>query len=264
MSAATDTPAKIRRQDLYAYPKSVVDVLMEAINEYGVPYRFIDGSHIRLYNGDRSVIPYKASASRPAKYTLQYLHRWLEENWEPWTKREQVSETSLAAPDSRYPGQGDAPAAEKTPEADAPAAESTGDDDWKPYVNGSGKSHGFLTNGTSYRCETCGHEQPHRRGLHLHAVMHDEDRKQEYVRKSVEAKRSKRGERRALEEQQGAHLSAALAALAEHHGYALVPLAEAGISKEEVERLREQVEKLTKENEDLEARLALVKEAFGA
>ena len=264
MSAPTNAPAKIRRQDLRGYPKPVVDVLMEAINEYGVGYRLLDGRHLRLYCGDREVIPLKVSASRAAEYTLPYLTGWLTENWKPWAERDQVSENSLAALASRYPGQGDAPAAEKTPEAEAPAAESTGDDDWKPYVSGSGNSHGFLTNGTSYRCIHCSHEQPHARGLHLHAVMHDEDRKQEYIRKSVEAKRAYRDEQRSLEEQQEAHLNAALAALAEHHGYALVPLAEAGISREEVERLREQVETLTAQKEEAETRLALVREAFGA
>lgn len=263
MSAAAETPATIRRQDLRGYPKSVVDVLMEAINEYGVPYRLLDGRHLRLYCGDRDVIPLKVSASRAAEYTLPYLTGWLTEHWKPWAEREQVSESSLAALASRYPGQGDDASTEEKVEADAPAAESTESDDWKPYVSGSGKSHGFLTNGTVYRCETCGHEQPYSRGLHLHAIMHDEDRKQEYVRKSVEAKRSQRDEQRALEEQQEAHLSAALAALAEHHGYALVPLAEAGL-QQEVESLREQVKTLTEQKEEAEARLALVREAFGA
>lgn len=262
MSAAAETPATIRRQDLRGYPKSVVDVLMEAINTYGVGYRLLDGRHLRLYCGDRDVIPLKVSASRPAEYTLPYLTGWLTENWKPWADREQVSKSSLDALASRYPGQGDDDTSTEE-KVEEPEPTPTEDDDWKPYVSGSGKSHGFLTNGTVYRCETCGHEQPYSRGLHLHAVMHDEDRKQEFVRKSVEAKRSYRDEQRALEEQREAHLNAALAALAEHHGYALVPIAEAGL-QQEVESLREQVKTLTEQKEEAEARLALVREAFGA
>ena len=245
MSAATEAPETIRRQDLSAYPKSVVDVLMEAINEYGVPYRLIDGSHIRLYNGDRSVVPYKGSASRPAKYTLQYLNRWLMENWPRWAQdhAQDRSETSEEAEVE----------AEVTPEPEKPSDGDLGEEErWEPHLTNSGKSHGFETNGKVYRCIHCGYQQSYGRGLHLHAATH-EDPDLWY--------RAARGRRAARERQQAEaeEMKAvdAVRVLAAHHGLDLV-------DSEEVARLREEVRSLIVERDEALARLALVKEAFGA
>lgn len=70
----------LTRKDLRKYPKEVADAVLEAVNERGVHYRLIDGSHMRLYNGKRGEPPFQLAASREAKYTLQYLRSWMRKN----------------------------------------------------------------------------------------------------------------------------------------------------------------------------------------
>lgn len=262
MSAMTTDQSALSRGDLRKYPREVADVLLEAVNTYGVPYRLIDGNHIRLYCGDREVIPFKASASREGKYTLPYLTSWLDEHWPAWAEREkeqqqqQETEESLVALQAHFGG--GAEETEEKPEQQEPEPE------WVEYRNSRGKSYGFETDGSRYRCRECGHSMGTSRGLHLHAVMHS-DKHEEHVRKSAEAKRAKSEERRLREQQEreDARIFESLQMLAEHHGYSLLPKGES-VPSEEVESLREQVETLTREKGEIETRLALVREAFSA
>ena len=246
MSAAvTSEVSPLTRGDLSKYPKGVADVLLKAVNTYGVPYRLIDGSHLRLYNGDREVTPFKAAASRQEKYTLQYLNRWLMENWPRWAE-DHVQDRSETSEEAEAE-------AEVTPEPEKPSDGDLGEEErWEPHLTNSGKSHGFETNGKVYRCIHCGYQQSYGRGLHLHAATH-EDPDLWY--------RAARGRRAARERQQAEAEETkavdAVRVLAAHHGLDLV-------DSEEVARLREEVTNLTKERDDALARLSLVKEAFGA
>src|SRR5690625_3934880 len=171
MTVAAKDPrrADLSRSDLRKYPREVADVLLGPVGRR-VPYRVIDGGHLRLYNGGREVMPFKVSSSRPANQTLPYLRSWLEENWHPWSEAEAETEETperLSALRGHWngPDEGeDAPdpesAGERQHEAEEPESE------WVEYRSSSGKSHGFLTNGSIYRCATCGYEQDDVRGLH--------------------------------------------------------------------------------------------------
>src|SRR5690625_4489206 len=157
MTVAAKDPrrADLSRSDLRKYPREVADVLLEAVG-MGVPYRGIDGGHLRLYNGDREVMPFKVSSSRPANQTLPYLRSWLEENWHPWSEAKaetEVTPESLSALREHWngPDEGeDAPdpesAGERQHEAEEPESEGV------EYRSSSGNAHGFHTHGTGYRC----------------------------------------------------------------------------------------------------------------
>lgn len=61
-----------------AYHQSVVRRLIDVVNgDDRICLRVLDGSHVALTNGDRSVTPFKVSASRPPVDTLRYLDDWL-------------------------------------------------------------------------------------------------------------------------------------------------------------------------------------------
>lgn len=265
MTVAAKDPrrADLSRSDLRKYPREVADVLLEAVG-MGVPYRVIDGGHLRLYNGDREVMPFKVSSSRPANQTLPYLRSWLEENWHPWSeaKAEEVTPESLSAlrehwngPDEGEDTSDPESAGERQHEAEEPESE------WVEYRSSSGNSHGFLTNGSIYRCATCGYEQDDVRGLHLHAATHAEVNP--YTAKSVKAKAEHRERREMEETQQKVYLQQALAAIVEHHGYAIIEPEHVGDHRR-VTELEEQVASLTRERDELQTRLALLKEALEA
>lgn len=71
--------------DLKMFPGPVATIIRDAINDHGLTYRMLDGGHVRLYTGDRSVVPFKVAASRPAEHTLRRLVPWLAEHVPTWT-----------------------------------------------------------------------------------------------------------------------------------------------------------------------------------
>lgn len=71
---------RISPTDLKKYPQPVIDLICEAINEHGVPFRVLDGGHLMLYSGDRSDPPFKIAAVRPHQATLRRMIPWLEAN----------------------------------------------------------------------------------------------------------------------------------------------------------------------------------------
>ena len=66
------------------FDKEVIDVLARLVNNHGVRIRDVDGQHVLLYNGQRGTRPFKVSASRPARQTLDYLGGWARENVKGW------------------------------------------------------------------------------------------------------------------------------------------------------------------------------------
>lgn len=81
---APTTQAAVRPAQLRPFPAAVRTVLASAINDHGVAYRLLDGGHIRLYSGDRTVPPIKVSAARSAEDSVRFLERWLELNVPSW------------------------------------------------------------------------------------------------------------------------------------------------------------------------------------
>lgn len=232
-------------RDLKAFPGPVAAVLREAINEHGVTYRMLDGGHVRLYTGQRSVIPFKISASRPAEHTLRRLGPWLAEHVPTWKEPEMEvtpdAIRTLAAVVNTTP--------EPEPEAVSP---------WRPYVPASGNDYGFDTDGETFRCRVCGWERADARGLHLHHNSH--------TGAATEASARARETRALRGEQRRTMIASAIAVLAEEHGLRVTDTDPADLDalRADNERLRAEVERLTRANEDLDARLALIKDAMGA
>lgn len=261
----------LTRGDLSKHPKEVADVLLQAVNTYGVPYRLLDGSHIRLYNGDREVVPFKASASRPERYTLQYLHRWLEENWQPWAEQvpeqEKVTQESLQALAEKYPGPDDDDDDTNNEPESEEQVEPEMEPEWVPYRSPRGETYGFETNGKIYRCAWCGYRKRNAQGMHLHAASHDD---RDLWKRSAAAKARYRAERESNAEQKRIYLQQALSALVEHHGYAIIDPEhvpdpeEVTATAQKIEDLQAEVSRLIIERDEALARLSLVKEAFKA
>lgn len=217
--------------DLKQFDRIVTEVVTEAVNDHGVNYRAIDGGHIRLFNGDRGVVPLKLAASRPAENQLRYLLDWLETNVPSWAERT-VTESSLKTLKA---------AVDTTPKKEVVVkTEQWTDVKW-----------GFQTNGKIWRCKECGYEREDSIGLHLHARVHNEtpEQRAERSKKAGEANALKRTQRATM-------LKEAARLLAEEFGVST--------GEDEITKLKEQVARLTKERDEAVARLALIKEAMKA
>lgn len=75
---------QVEMTDLRAFPRDVARVIVDAARDHGVQVRVLDGSHVRLYNGNRDILPLKVSAQRPAELSLKFLLPWLTDNVPSW------------------------------------------------------------------------------------------------------------------------------------------------------------------------------------
>lgn len=221
----TEAPS-INIRDLSKYPRPVAKIIAEAVNKHGVDYRDQDGSHLRLYCGDRKVIPIKIAASRDAEHTLRYLIPWLEQHVESWLQADVTTEAieTLAEAVNTTPKP---VRAKPVTEADEPKFKC----DWK---------------GCSFVAKNAA-------GLRMHIAGHTGEKKK-HAAKSAETARLRREQEKIVAEQ-------ALAALAELHGLK-VSDSDSLALKAQVMRLEAQVKTLTKERDDAQARVELLNEAF--
>lgn len=237
----------ITPKELRGFPASVATVIRDAVNDHGVTYRLLDGNHVRLYNGNRDTLPLKVSASRPAEASLRYLVPWLEEHVPTWTERPVTDDTLRALADAvnTAPKMDPKPVAEPEPS-------------WVPFIPGSGIDYGFETNGTKFRCRSCGYTQDSGRGVHLHHAKHTG---------AASSNTKKAAESRTLRAQQRETLLAqAITVLAEEHGLRVTDAdpVDADALRAEIDALRANVDRLTRERDDAVTRLSLIKDAMGA
>lgn len=243
----------ITGRELSKFPRPVVKVLTEAINKHQVKHRILsDGVHLRLYCGDRDVVPIKVAASRPAEHTLRYLLPWLEENVESWSRREVTEDTvkDLAEALNTSPKAAPEPVVERK----------------EPTPGWESASHGFETNGKKVRCTVCGFEREgtSKQGLHLHSMKHTNP-------EAIKERARSAGENRSLRRKQAVTMRReAVRVLAKQNGLIVIEKDQAGDLKEverlrkEIESLNHKVEVLTEQRDDLRARLDLMKEALRA
>lgn len=70
----TSEVVRITRGDMSSFSRETQDTLMYIVNECGVRWRAIDGSHLLLYPPDGESRPFKVSAARQDKVNRQILH----------------------------------------------------------------------------------------------------------------------------------------------------------------------------------------------
>lgn len=233
------TDPGIDTKHLRKFPRQITKVITEAVNKHGVTYRMIDGSHIRLFCGDRNVIPIKIAAERPAEYTMGYLIRWLEENIPSWTERDVTPEEveTLAEVVNTRP-------VKVRAVVDSPAeVESTGEQEAStqpapPPIPGD----------LICTWPGCGRENKTAGGYRMHWAGHTGEKKKQAA-KATASNALRREQKKVIATQ-------AISALAELHGIKI------GADERRVKALEAKVEKLTKERDDALARISLMNEAF--
>lgn len=250
----------IGAKDLNGFPRPVAKVIIEAVNQHGVVYRKLDGTHIRLYCGDRNIVPLKIAGVRPAEHTLRYLLPWLEENIPTWSTRDVTADSikDLAAVVNTSPEVDSSPAADTGGDSQAAEEEQDTSTQWVDH------KYGFETDGTNYRCKTCGWTREDARGLHLHADKHENP---EAIQKRAEAGNAAKN----LHHSQRAVMrKEAVRVLAQQNGLVVFDKEDAPSAKEfarlnaEIERLTAEAEKWKNKAGELQARMDLLKEAMRA
>lgn len=238
---STDTQERITPRDLGKIPRKTATIVCELVNEYGVRYKTSDGTHVFLYNGDRGTRPYKIAASRPEETTLHFLYRWIDENVPQWKKGDNVTQADLEAL---------AQAVNSNDTAMTLPPED--DNEWVEY------KYGLLTNGEEYKCKDCDWTRSvtdGKRGLHLHwPTAHDKARRKVERKKAGETRAVRAAQRKVL-------VREALIVLAQAQG---LHVSEEKIDLKTIDKLKAQLEKVTKERDELKARMDLAKEAFKA
>jgi vacuolar-type H+-ATPase subunit I/STV1 len=237
VSSATETMT-IRPDELKVFPREVSGVVMELVNQHGVRYRAIDGSHILLYSEDKTQRPFKISAKRPSQQTMLYMARWIVTNV-PDFYGESVVEDIKAS-----------------------VAEVEEDDQPKTLVYTTGRVSTCLVVDPAtgvVSCTTCGYQQESARGAHLHEAKHTGQSVTNALAGN-DARRARAAERREKLEAEQEKAREAVHFLANYHGV---------IDSEGVEQLHAElaervaeVEQLKQERNDLKAKLAMIKEAM--
>jgi hypothetical protein len=237
----TTTP--IRKRDLTSFPRKVASTVYDLVNNHGVTYRQPDGSHLLLYNGDRTTRPFKLAASRPEEQQMNYLVPWIEKNVPAYFETTDLSvlEGMVTPP--------------VTPPADPPARE------WVSWESGALEGHVSShlywdreVNPAIIRCTEDDYTTDTKRGAHLHESMHTGTA----VARSLRAAQT-RAELRAVRdleaEQEATLVSEAVAVIAKHYGIT-------GDS-DRVAELEAENHTLKAQVDELSAKLALIREASG-
>jgi len=216
---------------LKTYPRAVAEVVKEAVNEHGVEFRVIDGGHLRMYCGNRDVIPAKINHNSPEQHILRKLLPWLEENVPTWKDR-----------NTKVTAQAVEILAEVVNTTPRPAP--------KPVVEQAEQGFKCLRPG-------CGFVAKSAAGLRMHEAGHTGE-KSKQAKKASETYRLRREQEKIVAQQ-------ALTALAEMHGLQVV---DRGTNAKALEKrtadLEARLEKVTAERDELKARMDLMKEAFRA
>jgi hypothetical protein len=248
MTTMTDT--RITPDKLKTFPRAVAKVVMEAVNDFGVTYRVIDGGHIRLYCGNADVIPAKINHTSPEQHILRKLLPWLDDNVEGWTSRNDKP-TAVAVALTE--------ALARKEETDSPASsEPAGEQD-----GSTPDQHGFIIEDGIYKCVHCDHTQPKGQGRYLHGLKHRNPEEIRKMQKSAGEGRSLKHDQRVVMRRE------AVRVLAEQNG--LVVFEKGQVDAKSTARLQRQVteleakvERLTAERDEARARLSLITEAMKA
>jgi hypothetical protein len=253
-----ETGQRIERRQLRAYHDDLVDVITEAVNVYGARYR-LQRNGILLFPPDGTqgiTIAARHSARQVRSARLWFLRHCVGVGEEGTAETEQA-EAEQAQQEAEQAHQ------EELAEVHDIAPEQEPEAEWRPYVTTDGAEHPFFeTNGTLYRCKEClgtEHEYvtDHIRGIGGHVRMFHRDtenlRSPEALHKSTESKRYNK-------------LTARVERAAEILDTALGRVADGGrvTELEAANRaLQQENEDLRRQIGDMEARLALAREAFG-
>jgi len=279
-----NTATGLDRRDLRAYARVLQDFVLHCVNGMGLKYRITNNSVI-LYPKDGTT-PMTVPA-RNSDRQMRQLERWYQEHVkEPdgEVTPEDLARLAEAKNDkTEHPvKQQETPAEdEKTPRGQAyevpPEPEvvvemtdlivSTNDEVWKAYVYGDGnESTHIITDGTNIRCVLCDRDgreytidQPRSIGGHNRMWHTDTStlRTPEARDKALQTRR-----RRVME---NSNITKAIDLLIEASGYN-----PGGVDEEKVEELEHQLAQAQataadwqKKYEDMEAKLAIIREATG-
>ena len=147
---------RIDRKDLRAYHKSVQNIVIELVNNRGVRYREIDGSHLLLLAKDREARPFKIAAERPAPVQVKYIEKWAAEyapEEKPVVPPARTPEAAFKRPPKPDFSAGGRPVA---PDVTVTKAEEKPVEKWRPHLQSkTGKETGFETDGKRFRCLLC-------------------------------------------------------------------------------------------------------------
>lgn len=230
--------ARLTARDLTKFPQIVAETIAALVNEYGVNYRKPDGSHILLYNGDRSTRPFKVSASRPAEQTMLYLTTWITAN-----VPEYLGNNAVADPQSVPEGYVDAPEPDEAgliPAVFRPGRPEERLSEWIMQDVRAGR----------YVCKCGKWESRQLKGAHVHEQMHT-GKSHEVTAKGNATRAARKAAREAEAKAYAESVENAMSVLNRHFG----TTPDTGLAEE--------LEKVRAERDELAAQLALIKEAVG-
>lgn len=269
------TQTAVSTTELRAYKARVRDLIAHIVNDFGIKYRIIDGSHLLLYPVDGETRPFKASASRQEAQTLKFLKKFMDDNGlvdELPAPKGAVGDALAKAVEKKQVPPADTDPVVEGPKKRGPKPKPIppAPDDGLPvaipdgyeriYSKAQHKWTSFARNGDAWICLLCGHEgdKPPLMGSHMatkHVRPMDDINAR---RKQLRSRQEGAAKREALAKVTKAEKH--VAALAEVFG---VHTDTSGLEAE-VARLTEKVTALTAERDDLKAKLALIKEAWKA
>lgn len=132
MTMTAEPKIQLSRKEIGGFSKAIQDLLLEIVNDHGVKYRRIDGSHILLFPPDGESRPFKVSAARTDEVNTRILEVQFMEAF--GIKRPEQKKPARE-PEKPKPVPKPRPVAEKPPapapappaKAPAPTPEPTGD-----------------------------------------------------------------------------------------------------------------------------------------
>jgi len=291
MSTQSNETDRLEMRDLRKFDPDVARMMCELVNVYGIRHRIAkDGVHVFLYppEGTR---PFKVGASRPGTSQMRYLERWATEHVAPTLRENQVQ--ALAAkfndPNKRTRGSRtvkavpEPTATEPTPEPEVPEPEPTPEPTGEPPIPfGEDEEaplgyHQHLTvrenkatnwweadrivegSPTNYLCKSCDFTAVSlAQGGAAHQRVHSMTAEERF-------EISQRGHLAKDHEKIGRRIKVRNAVQVLIEDYALRGLSgEDDKHAKQVEKLTEQLAKVTAERDELKARLDLLREAMRA
>ena len=270
----------VTRKQIRSFPRSVQDLIMDVVNNHGVRIKFIaGGDHVRLLGDNPEEYPFKISPKVPPEHVRRKLIPWLERNCPTWGKEEEEVVQEVVKPFRCGYGCDESFA---TPEEvnehygnqhrDEPVEDEMSDEEWKET------RWDFETNGKIFRCITCRENGinfflRNMRGARWHQAAHTGEAS-DWAKQGANAKnaRTKETEQMTTESPEVVEASEddalAITHLASRFGMRVVSTEQHDAllkeATETIEKLRSEVEELTKERDEAIARLGLIKEAMKA
>jgi hypothetical protein len=285
VSAMADEKPYLNPRDLKAFDRKVVRALCDLVNKYGVEYKMTGGTGIVLIppHGSHNDVSerLKVSSKRQAEASLRYIEQWaikhvrpakmeealpkLAERFndpekKPHPKTQKAAEPAPEKPVEKPATVPSAPAPAVKPEA--PQIETSQGSQAPPkgfeqaYAVSTGEAMNWWVSADqkTWICKECGHttSDAKTRGGHMRRHSEATDR-------STKAQRVQTHIRGIIEE---ADVDLVVYTKAEHRR--LIREQAPVVDDREVEALRTQLAKVTREREDLQARLDLFREALQA